>query len=146
MTTLTIELPESLTQQLQTYQISKQQLRIAVTDFIQNYIRQCQAQPQASTDASLPPFLATTLSKLDSLEDQDLWRIVHTVMDRVDLVTMETLSAKQNETHLNQASSNQAQELLDRYDQAVLIRAKAIALLKKRGHDISLLQHSYEAQ
>ena len=28
MTTLTIELPESLTQQLQTYHISKQQLRV----------------------------------------------------------------------------------------------------------------------
>ncbi|MEK8016706.1 MAG: hypothetical protein VSS75_007540 [Candidatus Parabeggiatoa sp.] len=144
MTTLTIVLPESLTQQLQTYHISKQQLRVAVTDFIQGYIRQCQSQPQASTDASYPPDVATTLSELDSLEDQDLWHIVHTAMDRVDLVTMETLSA--NETHLNQASENQAQELLDRYDHAVLIRAKAIALLKKRGHDISLLQQSHFTQ
>jgi len=131
MTTLTIDLPESLTQQLQTYHISKQQLRIAVTDFIQNYIRQCQPEPQASTDTSLPPELATTLSKLDRLEDQDLWHIVHTIMDRVDLVKMETLSAQQPETDLTQGSSNQTQELLDHYDQAVLIRAKAIALLKK---------------
>jgi len=122
---------------LQTYHISKQQLRVAVADFIQSYIRRYQAQPQASTHASVsyPPDVATTLSELDSLEDQDLWHIVHTAMDRADLVTMETLSAKQHETHLTKAEENQAQELLDRYDHAVLIRAKAMALLKKRGHD-----------
>jgi hypothetical protein len=89
MTTLTIELPESLTQQLQTYHISKQQLRVAVADFIQSYIRRRQAQSQA-----------TALSELDSLTDQDLWHIVHTAMNQVDLVTMETLSAKQHKTHL----------------------------------------------
>ena len=54
---------------------------------------------------------------------------------------METLS-KQNESPFNSADENQAQELLDRYDEAVLIRAKAMALLKKRGHDISFLQQA----
>lgn len=137
-------LNESLTQQLQTYHISKQQLRVAVTDFIQSYIHRCQAQPQTST--YVYPDVATTLSELDSLTDQDLWHIVDTAMDRVDLVTMETLSAKQHETHLTSAEENQAQELLDRYDHAVLIRAKAMALLKKRGHDISLLQQSHFTQ
>jgi len=135
MTTLTIELPESLTQQLQTYHISKQQLRVAVADFIQSYIRRSQAQSQA-----------TALSELDSLTDQDLWHIVHTAMNRVDLVTMETLSAKQHKTHLTSAEENQAQNLLYSYDHAVLIRAKAMALLKKRGHDISLLQQSHFTQ
>jgi uncharacterized Fe-S center protein len=144
MTTLTIELPESLTEQLQTYHISKQQLRVAVTNFIQNYIHRCQTQPQTSTPVY--PDVATTLSELDSLADQDLWHIVDTAMDRVDLVTMETLSAKQHETQLTSAEENQAQELLDRYDHAVLIRAKAMALLKKRGHDISLLQQSHFTQ
>ena len=146
MTTLTIDLPDSLTQQLQTYHISKQQLRVAVTDFIQSYIRRYQTQPLLNTLPSYPPEVATTLSELDSLEDQNLWHIVHTAMDQVDLAMMETLSAKQPETHLTEASENQAQALLDRYDHAVFIRAKAMALLKKRGHDISLLQQGNFAQ
>ncbi len=142
MTTLTIELPESLIQQLQTSHISKQQLRVAVADFIQTYIRRYQAQPQASTNASYPPNVA----ELDKLEDQDLWHIVHTAMDQADLVTMETLSTKQDETNLTSAEEIQAQELLDHYDNAVLIRAKAMALLKKRGHDLSSLQQSQFTQ
>ncbi len=135
MTTLTIELSESLTQQLQTYHIEKQQLRAAVIDFIQSYIRRHQ-----------PTALSKEISDLDSLADQDLWHIVHTAMNSVDLVTMKTLSAKQHETNLTAAEDNQAQELLDCYDHAVLIRAKAMALLKKRGHDISLLQQSHLSQ
>jgi len=143
MTTLTIDMPESLNQQLQIYHISKQQLRVAITDFIQSYIHRYQAQPQASIDTSSPNIASQKLSELDTLEDKKLWHIVHTAMNKADLVTMETLSAKPDETPLTPADENQTQKLLDRYDEAVLIRAKAMALLKKRGHDISFLQQSH---
>jgi hypothetical protein len=51
-----------------------------------------------------------------------------------------------NRVDLTSAEENQAQDLLDSYDHAVLIRAKAMALLKKRGHDISLLQQSQSSR
>ncbi|MEN8217210.1 MAG: hypothetical protein ABFS56_12750 [Pseudomonadota bacterium] len=72
--------------------------------------------------------LTIELPELDNLTDQDLWHIVHTAMNRVDLTS---------------AEENHAQDLLDSYDHAVLIRAKAMALLKKRGHDFLGVPYVY---
>jgi hypothetical protein len=49
---------------------------------------------------------------------------------------IERLSSQQREAGLTAAANAQLQELLNRYDQAVLRRARAIALLKQRGQDV----------
>ena len=85
------------------------------------------------TTLTIPNIASQKLYELDALEDKDLWHIVHTAMNR----------AEQDETPLTPADDNQAQKLLYSYDEAILIRAKAMALLKKRGHDISFLQQSH---
>jgi hypothetical protein len=52
---------------------------------------------------------------------------------------METLLRKQQATDLRPDEVTEAEMLADRFDRALLIRAKAAVLLKERGQDISSL-------
>lgn len=139
MTTLTIELPETLAEQLQAYGISQQQVQTLVTTFMQNYLYQYQAQYANDDMTSLPPEVETALAELDQASDHQLWNIAQTAVTQVDVEALEQLSDKQKRTGLTAEEQTQTQELLNRYDQAVLMRAKAIALLKQRGRDIAPL-------
>ncbi len=60
-------------------------------------------------------------------------------MNQDDLNEIERLTSQQREAGLTAAANAQLHELLSRYDQAVLKRARAIALLKQRGQDVSPL-------
>ena len=144
MTTLTIELPETLTEQLQAYGISQQQVQNLVTTFMQNYLHQYQAQyaNDETLSPSLPPEVESALADLDQASDDTLWDIAQTAVAQLDFKTLEQLSDKQKSIGLTATEQTQTQELLSRYDQAVLMRAKAIALLKRRGRDISPLLQS----
>lgn len=139
MTTLTIELPETLTEQLQAYGISQQQVQTLVTTFMQNYLHQYQAQYAADEMTSLPPEVEAALAELDRVGDDQLWDIAQTAVAQIDIKTLEYLSDKQKNAGLTATEQTQAQALLNRYDQAVLMRAKALALLKQRGRDIAPL-------
>ena len=125
MTTLTIELPEPINQQLQDYGISQQKLQDLFANFIQTYLYQHQ--------------LLLSEKTLDGLTDDDLWQIVHTMVNQIDGTMQKIISVKQHQSGLSLVEEKQIQQLLDNYDRAVLIRAKAMALLKKRGHDLSSL-------
>jgi hypothetical protein len=124
MTAFTIELPEPTNQQLQVYGISQQKLQDLFTNFIQNYLYQHQ--------------LLFSETSLDRLTDEDLWHIVHTVLNQVDVAIRKIITTQQRQGDLTTTE----EQLLDNYDRAVLVRSKAIALLKKRGHDISPLQQT----
>ncbi|HRV94135.1 MAG TPA: hypothetical protein P5526_18390 [Anaerolineae bacterium] len=151
-TSLTIELPETLTEQLQVYGISQQQVQTLVTTFMQNYLHQYQAQYAAgktissASVTSLPPEVKTALADLDQASNEVLWDIAQTAVAQIDFEKLESLLDKQKTTGLTATEQAQAQELLSRYDQAVLMRAKAIALLKQRGRDVSpLLQQPVDS-
>ncbi len=151
MTTLTIELPETINQQLQAYGISQQHIQSLITDFVENYLRQYQAQHTGDGMMSsptfdpllapppLPPEVEATLAKLDSLGNKELWNIAHSALKQADLNELERLSGHQGADVPTPVDDIQGQELLNRYDQAVLKRAKAMAILKQRGEDISPL-------
>lgn len=139
--TLMIELPETLAEQLQASGISQQQVQRLVTTFMQNYLHQYQDQYSGDDPSltSLPPEVETALAELDQANDETLWDIAENALSQVDFKTLEQLSDKQKTTGLTAPEQTQTQDLLNRYDQAVLLRAKALALLKQRGRDISPL-------
>lgn len=149
MATLTIELPETINQQVQAYGISQQDLQSLITAFVQNYLSQYQVQHSGEAPVSPPvtgpPFdppplpleVEEALVKLDNLSNGDLWDIARTALNQDDLNEIERLTSQQREAGLTAAANAQLHELLSRYDQAVLKRARAIALLKQRGQDVS---------
>lgn len=52
---------------------------------------------------------------------------------------LEALNLKQQRGELAPAEKETLERLIDQYDQAVLLRAEAVRLLKERGHDVSRL-------
>lgn len=155
MTTLTIDLPDRLTEQLKTSGVSQQQLEALVTNFIQNYLHQYQTNPQTtdalpSEDASqvaseqlatpLSEDIAADLAQLDYLADDDLWLAAQTRLTSTETEQMQALLDKQQVEGLIDDEQQTAQQLSHRYNRTMLIRAKAAALLKERGYDISVLK------
>jgi hypothetical protein len=55
------------------------------------------------------------------------------------LATFEALHFKRQSVGLTAAEEEQDALLAHAYERAILVRAKAAALLKERGHDISVL-------
>lgn len=84
MTVLTIELPETLTEQLQAYGISERQIQHLVTTFMQNYLYQYQAQYALDETVlpagviSLSPNVKAALADLNQASDKVLWDIAQT--------------------------------------------------------------------
>ncbi len=154
MTTLTIDLPDQLTEQLQTSGLSQQQLEALVTNFIQNYLHQHQSNREtmalAAEDISqiadeqlaapLPEDIAADLAQLDYLADDDLWLAAQTRLTSADAEQMQALLDKQQLAGLTIDEQRMVQQLSHRYNRTMLIRAKAAALLKERGYDISALK------
>jgi len=157
MTTLTtIDLPERLTKQLQATGISQQQLQSIITGFIQNYLHQRQPIDQRSmslpaTDSSrmatellaepLSEDIANDLDQLAYLENDDLWLAAQaqlTVDEREQMQSL--LDRRQQRDGLNNEEQEIAQQLSNRYNRTMLVRAKAAALLKERGYNISGLK------
>lgn len=170
MTTLTIELPPALSQELQASGISHQQLQTLVTNFIQYYLYQHQAQGNVFDPNSLsvslaelikympelsalfadlellPADIVSDLTQLDYLSDDDLWQAARVQLSQAETDQMQALTLKQQQERLCPEEQKTAQSLTHRYRRTMLIRAKAAALLKKRGYDISSLKQNVIAE
>jgi plasmid stability protein len=87
----------------------------------------------------LPPDLADAVAGLDCLNDADLWQAARgRLPDRVS-AELESLHAKSQRNGLTEAESQRSDELSLEYDRSMLVRARAAALLKERGHDVTSL-------
>ncbi len=144
MTTLTIELPEPLTQQARGYGISQQQLQELMVGFIQNFLgiyqQHSNSSPSITTDTAISVDIATDLTQLEFLDDLDLWQAAQTQLTSAETAQMQTLLDKQQLEGLTHHEQTLAQTLSQRYQRTMLIRAKAAGLLHQRGLDISKLR------
>jgi hypothetical protein len=93
----------------------------------------------AADSTNLPKSLTDELDQLVFLTDDELWQAARTRLHDGDHRRMETLLRKQQATDLRPDEVTEAEMLADRFDRALLIRAKAAVLLKERGQDISSL-------
>jgi hypothetical protein len=79
------------------------------------------------------------LEGLEALGDKELWQTAGMTFPRDISERTADLNYKQQRQGLTPAEREELKVMLDQYDRHVLIRAKAMALLKQRGHDISSL-------
>jgi len=93
----------------------------------------------ATDSTNWPKGLTDELEQLAFLTDDELWQAARTRLNEGDHQRMEALLRKQQATDLRPDEVTEAEMLADRFDRALLIRAKAAVLLKERGHDIASL-------
>jgi plasmid stability protein len=125
---LTIHLPEGLYQRLQRRaRESQRSLEAELLDVLSNAVR---------ADESLPETLAINLAHLDRMTDAELWQAARMRQPKREAAQLERLHLKrQRNEGLSEAEAGVLEELVGKYERLMLVRARAAALLKERGHD-----------
>lgn len=85
----------------------------------------------------IPSAITDEMDQLDYLTDKELYQVVETTLSSDEAAQMQALLLKRQREGLSAEEEAEAEGLLQRYDRMMLVRAKAIALLKKRGYDVS---------
>ena len=93
----------------------------------------------APVEGELSRELLTAIEALETLGDEDLWRLAGEAMSDEASQELEALHLKQRDEGLSPEEDAARAKLLLEYERAMLIRAQAAKLLKDRGHDISPL-------
>lgn len=83
--------------------------------------------------------LYEAVAALDQLRDDELWEAARQTLPEEVSSELEMLHLKQQRMGLTPTELERSEQLCLQYDRAMLIRARAAALLKERGHDISSL-------
>jgi plasmid stability protein len=128
---VTLHLPDPLYQRLKR---RAEQAHRALEDELLDVV--AAAVPVAD---DLPAELTEALSPLALLDDQALWRAARTRLAADAAEELEGLHLKQQREGLSASEAEQAAALLRQYERVMLVRAQAAALLKQRGHDVSVL-------
>jgi hypothetical protein len=80
-----------------------------------------------------------TLAALALLDTSTLWQMVQRGAENEDVLLLAALNEKRQRQALTEAEESVVRDLIRRHDRAVLLRAKALALLRQRGEDVSAL-------
>jgi len=128
--TVTITLPppvyRCVKQQSQlTHSSIAEELLAVVTDYSLHY---------ALTDD-----IEQELAQLDVLTERELWQAAQTKVSSEATDAMQALVEKQQREGLTDQERQQAHVLSHFFNRTMLVRAKAAAILKQRGHDVSHL-------
>lgn len=91
------------------------------------------------TVASLPPASARALARMADLTDDELWQEARRTLPRRDERRLRLLAHRRQRGTLPVGGEQELEVLLDRLEDVGLIRARAAALLKSRGHDVSAI-------
>jgi plasmid stability protein len=85
----------------------------------------------------LPRSLSVELAQLDTMEDAELWRAAKCRLTKKSALQLEALHVKRQREGPSESEAQVLAELVVQYERSMLIRARAAALLKERGHDLS---------
>ena len=129
--TVTVSVPPALYDYLQ--QRAKQKQRSLEDEVLLTLAATVPAQ------VALPADLEATLASLASLDDDTLWRMARSRVADEDAVRLEELADKRQRVGLTDDELQTANELVQRHDRVIVVRAEAAALLKQRGYDVSQL-------
>ncbi len=97
-----------------------------------------------SADENLSADLASALAGLGLLNDAELWQAARSHLPPEEADELEELNLKRQWTGLTPGETQRGAELISHYERAMLVRARVAVLLKRRGHDISILKTEYE--
>jgi plasmid stability protein len=85
----------------------------------------------------LPNTLSADLAQLDTMDDAELWRAARSRPSKKSAAQLEALHVKRQREGLSESEAQVLAELVGQYERSMLIRARAAALLKEHGHDLS---------
>lgn len=92
-----------------------------------------------STTAELPANTLDAMAQLAYLNSAELWAAAQMKVAPAENERMQTLLFKRQRESLTQAEQTEAEQLLQRAEHVMLVRAQAIALLRERGQDVTNL-------
>jgi plasmid stability protein len=128
---VTLELPESLYEQLQARAVRRQRtVADEVLDVLSGAI--------PATEA-LPDDLEQAIAQLAFLDDAALWQAGRSTLANDAVERLSELNAKRQREGLTEVEQQESEVLVRQYERSVLVRAQAAALLKQRGHDVARL-------
>src|SRR5262245_49422302 len=128
---LTVNLPEPIFTKLQERaRQSKRSVEAEVAEVV------AAAVPAGE---ALPADLQAELSSLSLLDDDALWRAARTRLPDADASELEELHFKKAREGLTEPESERLASLVRHYERSMLVRGRAAALLKQRGHDVTPL-------
>jgi len=87
----------------------------------------------------LPADMAEAIAALHLLDDEALWRAARTRLAQEKAADLEDLHLKRQAEGLSASESETLASLMKEYTRVMLVRSRAAALLKQRGHDVSVL-------
>ncbi|MCP3959685.1 MAG: hypothetical protein GY719_17695 [bacterium] len=126
---ITLELPETLYRRFrQRSEWTHRSLETEILDAV---------AAGASVEDELSPDLVEAIEALQTLDDEELWRLGKEAMSREVSEELEALHFKQRDEGLNPSEDATRARLMHEYERTMLIRAQAAKLLKDRGHDVS---------
>ena len=96
-------------------------------------------QAALTTEANTAAERQAMLAVLESLDTPALWQIIHRGAETEDVLVLAALNEKRQRYGLTDAEEAAVQALIHQHDRAVLLRAKALAVLRQRGEDVSEL-------
>lgn len=131
--------------------VSSQTVTIQVPDDVYARIRQRAELSQRTVEAEfvsvlseavhageeLPQELADAIAPLEELDDAKLWELARGRLPKETSAELQSLHFQQQRGSLTNAERERAEALCLDYDRTMLVRARAAALLKERGHDIA---------
>jgi hypothetical protein len=136
--TVTVHLPEMLYQKIAQ---RAQQTQRSVEDELVEVV-----EAGLPVVGDLPAEVADEIAQLAFLTDNELWQAAESTLPETDSEQMQALALKRQREKLTEAEQEETERLRQRHDRNMLIRARAAALLKDRGHDVSRLGPTITAE
>jgi plasmid stability protein len=127
--TLTLHLPDRLYARLQLRaQQSNRTLEAELLEVLSTAV---------PADETLPYPLAEEVARLDDMDDAALWQAARSGLSAKASAQLEALHIKRQRESLSETDLRKLAELVSQYERSMLVRARAAAILKLRGHDVS---------
>lgn len=92
----------------------------------------------------LPADMVEAIAGLHLLDDEDLWRAARQALAPEKAESIEGLHLKRQSEGLSAPEVESLATLMREYTRTLLVRSRAAALLKQRGHDVSGLHQGHE--
>ena len=128
--TVVIELPDDLYERLQRRAAeTRRTLAAEVVQVLSTAV--------PAVDEGMPPDLERELARVTTLDDAALWELARARFPARTARRMEALQFKRQREGLTDDERQLEAALAREYDRRMLIRSKALLLLKQRGHDVS---------
>ena len=145
-----------LTERNEGVQMAVQNVTIRMSDHLYHQVKQRAGRMQRSVEEEvvavvedalpvldfLPADIADELGQMVFLTDSELWHAAQTVMTAGENRRMQALVLKRQREGLSAEEEIEAEQLTMRQERVMLLRARAAALLRERGQDVSPLLES----